>query len=343
MQLTQSPYVAASVALLGAGLIAAGPIAAGAGLAPDLPDVALTSSLDFTGAWQDVFSKAESNLTEIGDAAAKAPLASLQQSIADPIELIKGLVGGDLKPEALFDHLKDQAQNLFQDTTLLGVHVGNDGSGMEPVAHSNDAFHSLVVTLLPTFLPSDMSDQTKDLVGQLVNVLASPLSGVMIGALGPAISPLVELGNSIGDISAALTGDTPDPTAALQELINLPANLVGAELNGATLDLNSLLPAINGAGFLPDGMEIASLDFAFGGLLSPGGTALEMGGTDMGVDTGIGGSILNSLGLNLLFDIKGEPLGPLAALVNFDQIVAGALGWDGVGDPLGDLFGGLSL
>ncbi|MBS9534143.1 hypothetical protein KIH27_11155 [Mycobacterium sp. M1] len=77
-------------------------------------------------------------------------------------------------------------------------------------------------------------------------------------------------------------------------------------------------------------------------MLSPGGTALEVGGEAMGADAGIGGSILNSLGLTAIgLPAPGNALGPLAALENLDQIIAGALGWDGDGSPLADVFAGL--
>ena len=121
MQITLRSYAAASAALLGAGLVAVAPVAGTALPGTQLPDVALTSGLDFTSAWQGVFDTAKTNVTEIGDTFTKAPLATLQQSIANPIDLVKGLADGSLKPDDIFGDLKDQAQNLFQDTTLQGV------------------------------------------------------------------------------------------------------------------------------------------------------------------------------------------------------------------------------
>ena len=82
-----------------------------------------------------------------------------------------------------------------------------------------------------------------------------------MGELGPDHRPLVALGNSIS------AGDDFNKTLA---------NMVGAFFNGADLNLDSLIPAIEQAGILPAGMNIENLDIAFGGLLSPGEVAIAL-------------------------------------------------------------------
>ena len=58
--------------------------------------------------------------------------------------------------------------------------------------------------------------------------------------------------------------------------------------------------------------------------------------------TGIGGSILNSLGLTaetvlapgFPLEITGQGIGPIGALVNLSHLLAKAIGWSGTGNPL---------
>jgi hypothetical protein len=176
-----------------------------------------------------------------------------------------------------------------------------------------------------------------EVIAALDNFASSPAGGVLIGALGPFISPEVALFDSV---QIALTDVTAgDPTAALTELEDTPINIVNAFFNGATLNLDSLVPALEPFVSAGDGggESITSLDIAFGGLFSPGSVVDGVGGAP----NGVGGSILNSLGMELTFHapdddaggtvtILGEPLGPIAAV-------------DGLVNTLGEVFNGSLL
>jgi hypothetical protein len=160
-----------------------------------------------------------------------------------------------------------------------------------------------------------------------------------MGALGPAIAPWVALSNSITD------GDS---------FTDIIANMVGAYFNGATLNLNFLLPLINDAGLLPAPMEIDNLEFAFGGLLTGGDVAhgpwqvFDSNGDVAASVPVVGGSIINSLGINLLgvpvlgsLGFDGHAIGPMGAWLSFSELAAQLLGagWneagDGKGAPIG--------
>ena len=195
-----------------------------------------------------------------------------------------------------------------------------------------------LASLLPGFLPPGIDAAA---VTQVLQVLSSPLSGLLIGAVGPVISPGVALLNSVLAVGAALQAS--DPSAALSDLLDAPANAVNAFFNGADLNLDALVPLIANAGILPAGTTIDALDYAFGGLLSVGsvsqGTYTQGGTLDPGITTP-GGSILNSLGLTVTTDALGVPLtlaipsnavGPLGALESISQTVGVLLGdhWDG--------------
>lgn len=191
--------------------------------------------------------------------------------------------------------------------------------------HTLDGLHKAIVSLLPSFLPPDVDPDT---VSGILNVLSSPASAMFMGAIGPVISPLVALGNDLAD----------------GNLLDIPADMLGGLLNGATLNLDALLPVINGADILPEGTSINSLDFAFGGLLSPG--VVSVPGAPYSFPDGpdvapVGGSLLNSLGLNITtelapgvpitLDIPSSGIGPLGAMEAWSQTIGVLLGdgWDG--------------
>jgi hypothetical protein len=137
-----------------------------------------------------------------------------------------------------------------------------------------------------------------------------------------------------------------DPSAALSDLLDAPANVVNAVFNGADLNLDALVPLINNAGILPAGTTIDALDVAFGGLFTVGSVSqgtYTQNGKAVPITTP-GGSILNSLGLTITTDAltPGTPLtipfpshavGPLGALESISQTVGVLLGdhWDGKG------------
>jgi hypothetical protein len=131
----------------------------------------------------------------------------------------------------------------------------------------------------------------------------------------------------------------PDPQSALFDLLNSPANIADATLNGEFLDgttpeinilpLLSLLPA----GTLPPSVDITSLDLVLGGLLSPGSSLLN------GISATISG---------LPVSLTGHAVGPIGSSIELDQAIAMALGFsfptpamDTV-SPLGDLLSTLT-
>ena len=75
-----------------------------------------------------------------------------------------------------------------------------------------------------------------DELGPLINVLSSPLSGALVGFLSPGLSAFAQVIDSVNVVTTAVT--TGNWAKALNEVINLPANLLNAYLNGGKqLDL----------------------------------------------------------------------------------------------------------
>lgn len=321
-----APWVAAGVALIGAGAVAATPVTVPLpGLSPSHSTaVALTADFDPFGAWQDVFATAKDNASTLWDHMSAVPGVAAQQLIADLMN------GTSIDPQAVIEAIVQP--NMATDLT------------MSPLLLSNDALQALVTLVMPQYMPEDFP-LTTDQLTPILSFLASPLSGVLIGAIGPSIAPLVALGNSVSEISTALSGDDPDWTAALQDVANIPANMVGGLLNGATLNLDALLPSLTEAGLLPADLDVTALSYTFGGLLSPGVTGTDVEGfvneISDGSSPGIGGSIINGLGLTtglmgFPLEIEGQGVGLLGAFQSLQEIIAMTLGWDGVGSPLGD-------
>ncbi|OBY30934.1 outer membrane porin GjpA [Mycolicibacter kumamotonensis] len=315
------PYATAGVVLIGAGLIGVTPVAA------PLPDVqvrnvALASDTDSLGPWQEVFNTASQNATTLLNNYFSAPSVALQQVVANQAGFAQQLLDDPTSISNVMVQLQD---NLAAAWTGYGLQGASDDTRDTVLAHTLECSgclasgHAVLFGEIPGYIPAD--EQAAAL--PIINFLASPASGIIMGELGPLISPWVALFNSLGD------GDNANQVLA---------NMVGAFFNGATLNLDSLIPTINGAGLFPPGMSMVNLDIGFGGLLSPGSVGLPAGGDS------VGGSIFNSVGIDFTgvpsvgnLDAPSEPVGPIGALEGWAQAIADLLGWSGSGSPLADV------
>ncbi|MEB3035296.1 outer membrane porin GjpA, partial [[Mycobacterium] nativiensis] len=165
-------------------------------------------------------------------------------------------------------------------TTIL--HTLSGGADLSTFTLGHSLLFGLLPQLLPAFLPPGTDVEP---INAIINFISSPMSGMIMGMIGPGISPWIALMNSIND------GD------GLNEIL---ANMTGAFFNGATLDLGFILPLLDGV--VPPG-TLSHLDFAFGGLLTPGSvanaayTTYDASGNIVSEVPAVGGSIFNSVGL----------------------------------------------
>jgi hypothetical protein len=312
------PYATAGVALVGAGLIAITP------MAPRLPDtftvqdIKLTSGeTDLPTPWIDQFNTASENSTTLLNTFFDAPGVGLQQFIANQAGYLQDFFNDPTSSTvaSISGQMQENLAAVLTGYTLLNA--PNDVV-QEVIQHTlsagGDGFsgHTFLFTELASFLPPSVNPAE---ITPIVDFLSSPLSGMIMGDLGPFISPFVALINSI---------------AAGDDLNTTLADMVGGFFNGATLSLNDLIPLIDDADLFPQGYNLENLDIAFGGLLTPGDTV-----------AGVGGSIFNSLGLELTgvpvdgtINVLAQPVGPIAALESWGLTIADLLGWDGSGSPL---------
>ncbi|MBS9535878.1 outer membrane porin GjpA [Mycobacterium sp. M1] len=331
MPLALRPYATAGVAIVGAGLIAATPLVAPSPQIGTVRDVALTAS----DAWDAVFNTAQQNLTQIMNNYYLAPGVAFQQFVANQNDYAQQLMDDPTNLTAVTEQIRHNLDALLTGYTLSNPSqetleivmshtlAAGDASTFAPGWY--DLFAGPLASLMGGMFPAEMVP--------LIHFASSPLSGLIMGSLGPLISPMVALINSVNDHDSF--GDTL-------------ANMVGASLNGATLNLDSMLPMINEAAgdFLPAGMGIGHLDIAFGGWLTAGQVAIDPyqvlgeNGEVLAETPAVGGSILNSVGLELTgapvvgsLSLTSHAVGPIGAMLGFGQTVGALLGsgWDGKG------------
>ncbi len=297
------------VAIVSVGVIAATPVQ------PPLQDtvepaVALSADSD----WLEIFDKAGLNAGNLASSAFDPPFPITQQSIANQIRYV-----GELPDVAGI--LEQIATNIARGATAPG----------SPSTDTMDAQHAFLFNALPiiTSIPGvDLLFQISPTGQMLLDFSASPLSGVVLGLAGPVVGPIAVLAANFQSVIADLAAANPDAARALSTVINTPAQMVDAFLNGNVhVDVTPLAEAFGpslGVSF-PEGTKVG---IAFGGLLSPGG------------------SIFNALDLDYERDILGLPLirinlatgqGPgfIGSLIEMNKIIAKAIGWDGTGNPLG--------
>lgn len=327
------PYATAGAAIVGAGLIAATPVVAPLPQIGAVRDVALTAS----DAWDAVFNAAQQNMTQIMNNYYLAPGVAFQQFMANQNDYAQQLLDDPTNLTYVTEQIR---HNL--DALLTGYTLSNPSQETLEIVMS----HTLAAGDSSTFamgwydlfagpLSSIAGGMFPAEIMPMVHFLSSPLSGLIMGSLGPWIAPGVALLNSTTE------GDSFSDTLA---------NVFGASLNGATLNLDSLLPMINeaaaGSGMLPDGMGIGHLDIAFGGWLTAGHVAIDpyqvlgANGEVVAETPAVGGSILNSVGIELTgvpvlgaLDIESNAIGPWGAMLGLGQTIGALLGsgWDGKG------------
>ncbi|MCV7082479.1 hypothetical protein [Mycolicibacterium insubricum] len=247
---------------------------------------ALTASYNPIDAWQSVFSNAGANLNGLANSLGQGPF-TLGQAIA-----------------------ANQLDHLAMLPDVLGIASSmwtNLSAGVSaPFARddSNLTFAQILVlnTVLNTTGVTDPPLQ--DWQKSLLEFTTTSTTGLLLGLAGPALGPVVSLadnlGKSVGEISSG------ELTKALETVIDIPANMTGAFLNGGpSLPLNPLLSllGINLAGSLAS----TKTNLVLGGVLSQG-TSLWQGIT-----------------FSPPFVITGTPPGALASAMHLSQEISEAI------------------
>jgi hypothetical protein len=385
MEQAARPMASSAVVLTVAGLVAVTPVTVSQ--LPDFQSrlIQLTAGglPDLPGGFSDLFSNTQANATDLFDHFSFAPFPALQQVFANQIGNVEnaisdpssiGNIPGDIANNAqaafgapfepfipvagsspdVYSSLSTVPGSLDLSTSGGGLadilsFLGLPTSGEIPLPSHADLFNDL--TSNPALLDSlssalGLGSSTSDL-SDLLNFTGSPASGVLFGLAGTFASPFLQLDSDFTQLTDAFTGSSPDISSAFTDLLNDPANVLNAFLNGygpvdiASLSSTGLLGDLFGTQIGDALDKLASvqgdLTLNLGGLLSPGGSlfdALGAGATGT-ADIPLVGDITAALGL------PGDNVGPLGSLIELGQAVAQSIGWDGTGNPLSSAFGDL--
>ena len=347
MHLAARPWITAGFALAvaGASTTAAAPVAAPL---PDLSDLQ-TRAVELTAGdvtWDQVLQTALTNVTDIWDHFSPAPFPDLQQLVANLPDYLDGTrnTSSDLTAAgnaAVVPFTPDNPEPYIYpslDTTdsqigisALGIHLFDiDLPGKADLLNILTNGLNFTIGICPLCTNVDipvlqllLGDTLASQVEPYLNFSGSPLSGVLWGDIGTTLSPVVQLNDDITGIVDALSGSNPDYTTAFDDLLNMPANVTNAFLNGyGDVNFDALLTEFG----ISVPSSSSTLDVDLGGLLSPGGSLINaLGFTDTLGDCSIACATL---------DVPTTAVGPLASMVELSQAIAEAIGWSGVGNPL---------
>ncbi|MGV0806266.1 hypothetical protein [Mycolicibacterium setense] len=235
MQLAVRPYLTAGVVAVGAAAIVASPVR------PSIPDVhvpALTSSsvaveltaaTDPISAWINVFGKAVGNVSEIGGAVIDDPAPVLQQVIANQLGYANTLGTGVASIPPAF--IKWATVTVPAALQLASDKIAADDVAGAATAISNAIGGFLAVPggmfgALP--IPGNMTDNLSNAVHAVMNL--TTMLSLVSGVLGPIQGTVFAAGDSgQAYVNAMKAGDQ---AAAVGALINAPAALTDAFLNG---------------------------------------------------------------------------------------------------------------
>lgn len=241
------PYLATGVALVGAASIAVMPIQPSNPLiaVPAVPAISsqaftLTAQTNPIALWAEVFSDAIANVGALGGDVLSDPAPVVRQLLKNQLGYLGTAVGaGKSMVDGAVQYLTPS--NPYSLPAGIETAIGQLRSGQ--IA---EAFITLSQTLISTpvgmiiGLPlagSGLLDVPAKIAQNLTDALSAALSlsnalPLLSGAMGPAIGAIDALGESLQDVVQALGSGRL--VEALTAVINIPAQLTSAVLNGYT-------------------------------------------------------------------------------------------------------------
>lgn len=264
MHVTSRSYLTAGVAALGAGAIALTPVQPlpnQLSLAPHRAignlAVDLASSIDPITPWVDTFKLAGENIQKLWSFYMEQPLPLLQTIGANLGTYVQALPDFEFIGQSIANNI----QTFFQAPWSPGDPIG------EYISSATVTYtHPLSIPVSQQFafaiLPIALGDAYEKLE-PIINFTATHYSGQLVGLLGPLLAPVIQLTRSFTAVGQYFADG--DVIGAINELINIPANVTNAVLNGpGYLDLTAVVNAIQP---LPE--EVESIGLNLGGYLSP--------------------------------------------------------------------------
>jgi hypothetical protein len=301
MHITYRSYLTAGVAALGAGALALTPVqplpnhvALGQERAVSNLAVTLASTIDPITPWVDTFKLAAQNFTALTEFYLQKPVPLIQTISANQVTYFKELTSGNggLIPGQIAANI----QTFFQSPWSPGDPVGEY---ISPVPVTTIPVLNIPLSQQGVFalLPAVLGQETYDQLQPIINFTATPYSGELIGLLGTLLAPVIQLTRDFTAIGQYFQDG--DVIGAINELINIPANVTNAVLNGAGyLDLTAVVNAI-----APLPSEVKSIGLNLGGLLN----AVPASGTLDTPESWSGGTAFDVLAATISYKISDRP------------------------------------
>ena len=263
MHITNRSYLTAGIAALGVGAIALSPIQPLPNQVSTGPDRAVTnlavelaSTIDPITPWVDTIKTSVDNITQLFNFYIEKPFPLIQTVAANQVTYFQEATSGNigLIPGQIWNNVQTFFYSPWSPGDPAGQYV-SDAPLTTPLGLSQQT----VFKLLPTILGQATYDQYKS----IIDFTATPYSGQLVGLIGPLFAPLVELTRSFTAVGQFF--NEGDVIGAINELINIPANVTDGVLNGAGyLDLTGVVNAIS-----PLPPEVKNIGLNLGGLVSP--------------------------------------------------------------------------
>lgn len=324
MYIASRSYLTAGIAALGVGAIALAPVQPVTGLDQDrvTRGLAVALSADSTPIdpitpWVDTFQTSFANVGKLFDFYATNPggytsplglegqfqavFPLIQTVIANQMTYFEELTNGNA--DAIPGQIWNNVQTFFNAPWSPGDPAGGYVSGTAVTSLVGlPLSQQSIFALLPTVLGYTPEEWDASPLKPVVDFTATYYSGQVVGLLGPVFAPLIELTRSFTAVGAFF--EAGDVTGAINELINIPANVTNAVLNGGGfLDLTGV---VNGISPLPP--EVKSIGLNLGGVISPpvpqNGSLLPGGTAPTQFD---GGVAFDSLSAEISYKVSEIP------------------------------------
>ncbi len=337
MELSARSYLTTGIAALGVSAVALSPVQPVAGhraLASEHAVVSamavnLAAAIDPITPWVDTIKSTWDNVTGLAALYLQQPLPILTTIARNQLTYLQELPDIALIASQVWGNAKTFFTAPYDPTPInISDALVTDIAGL-PISQLT------VYALLQTMIQGsgDLEPLTRfagtrispDLQ-PLLEFTATPVSGELIGLLGPAISPLISLTRSFTAIGEYF--QQGDVAAALNELINIPANTTNAALNGGGfLDLTGV---VKSAGYtLPP--EVKRVGFNMGGLLNVVPIAYEpptVPNSDLNPFSG--GLAFDALATDvestfITFNDPGWPVGAIGSVIGLGQALGDAM------------------
>ncbi len=339
MNVSYRSYLTAGVSVLGAGAIALSPVQPLPAASPALAKasstaaVNLAASIDPITPWIETFQTAKVNTTQLYEAKRNpGPTTPVLRQIIQNVQVYATELND---PQLIIQQITQNIQNAIKaplDEAVLPSGVSgniNNTIGVTCVVDPNCGVDA-ATKWQTTYLLTQLGSPELAALVPIANTLSTPLMGAILGWAGPGLGAIAQTIDTVNAVTTAIKAQ--DWTAALNEVINYPAYVTNAVLNGGEqLDVTQVVGAIaSQMGItLPAGTKVG---IATGGFLSP---AVALGGTDPAGTTplpfrGWGGVAWDSVSLEANVGgigvwTKGTPVGNSGTQYGLKYAIANAI------------------